>query len=201
MARTVDEARHRAKRQHILHAAAGLFAAQGYDGTSTAAICRAAETSPGNLYHYFSSKREIFAAVVTDDDNQTAEQLTAALANDDPWAGLLDFVDHLATPAAEPVVPNLVLEAMLQAYRDPELAQLLERDAQDEQAGIVALLTRAAEAGLIDPGLDAEHTASWVMTIVGVLYLRAALDESFDPAEQMPTLRLLLERFLRHEPD
>ena len=201
MARTVDEARHRAKREQILHAAAGLFAAHGFDGTSTAAICRAAGISPGNLYHYFSSKREIFAAVVTDDDDETAERLTAALADDDPWDGLLGFVDHLVAPAAEPVVPNLVLEAMLQAYRDAELARLLERDAQDEQAGVAALVTRATDAGQIAPGLDAAHAASWITTLVGMVYLRAALDEDFDPAEQMPTFHLLVERILRRRPD
>jgi hypothetical protein len=126
---------------------------------------------------------------------------SASSSSSDPWAALLGFVDHLVAAAAVPVVPNLVLEAMLQAYRDPELARLLERDAQDEQAGVAALVARATDAGVIDPALDAEHAASWVTAIVGVVYLRAALDDHFDPAEQMPTFRLLLERFLRYRPD
>jgi AcrR family transcriptional regulator len=193
----VDPVRHRARRRHIMNAAAGLFATRGFDGTTTAEICRAAQMSAGNLFHYFSSKREIFAAIVTDEDHETAERLAAAHADHDPWAGLVGFVDHLAAPAAVPHVPGLVVEAMLQAYRDPQLAELLERDAEDEQAGISSLLTRAAGAGQIDATLDPQHTASWITTLVGALYLRAALDDGFDPAVEMPTLRLILERFLR----
>jgi hypothetical protein len=74
---------------------------------------------------------------------------------------------------------------------------LLERDAEDEQAGIASLLTRAAGAGQIDATLDRQHTASWITTLVGALYLRAALDDGFDRAVEMPTLRLILWRFLR----
>ncbi|MGH3785621.1 MAG: TetR/AcrR family transcriptional regulator, partial [Pseudonocardiaceae bacterium] len=33
--RTVDPVKHRAKRQHIVNAAAELFATQGFDGTTT----------------------------------------------------------------------------------------------------------------------------------------------------------------------
>lgn len=199
--RKVDPVKHRARRRHIMSAAAELFATRGLDGTTTAEICRAAEMSSGNLFHYFSSKRDIFAAIVTnDDDNETAERLAAAQADDDPWAGLVGFVDHLAAPATEPHVPGLVVEAMLQAYRDPELAELLERDAQDEQGGIVSLLIRAADAGQIDAALDPEQAASWVMALIGAFYLRAATDDGFDTGQEMPMLRLILQRFLRAEP-
>jgi AcrR family transcriptional regulator len=160
MARTVDSDKHRAKRQQIMHAAAALSANRGFEATTTAQICAAAQISAGNLFHYFSSKRELFAAILTDD---TARMLTAALAAEDPLSGLLDFTDHLAAAAAEPIVPGLVLEAMLQAQRDPDLARLLGDDAESEQARIVALLTRAAAAGAIDTPLDVEETAAWIM--------------------------------------
>jgi AcrR family transcriptional regulator len=201
VARTVDPAKHRARRQQILDAAAGVFAARGFDGTSIADICNAAGTSPGNLYHYFPSKRDIFAAVLTGGGAETAEQLAAAMAGDDPWEALLDFVHHLTVSATAPGVPNLVLEALLQAYRDPELAQLLDRDAQDEEAGVLALLTRAADADLIDPHLDLHQTAGWIMALVGAVYTRAATEEGFDPVAQLPMLRLTLARLLRATPD
>ncbi|QBI19882.1 TetR/AcrR family transcriptional regulator [Egibacter rhizosphaerae] len=196
MARTVDPQRHRARREHILHAAAELFAAKGFDGTSVSDICRAAGISTGNLFHYFASKREVFAALLRDGTTATEEALVAALADDDPWEALLGFVDHLVAPAAEPLVPGLVLEAMLQAKRDPELAELLAHDADDERAGVVAILDRSVEAGMLDVSLDVDHTADWVMAMVGAVYLRAATDERFDAAAQRTTLRLTVERFL-----
>ncbi|GCB48387.1 hypothetical protein [Streptomyces sp. NL15-2K] len=53
---------------------------------------------------------------------------------DDPWVALLDTVDLLAAPATEPLVPALVMEAMIQAYRDPELEALLSREQDEERA-------------------------------------------------------------------
>lgn len=197
--RKVDPVKHEARRQHIIDAAAGLFAARGFEGTTTAEICKAAGMSAGNVFHYFSSKREIFYAIFVDDVDETAGHLAAAHASDDPLAALLGFVDHLAAPATVPHVPALVLEAMLQAFRDPELARLLGGQGEDEEAGVTSLLVRAADAGQIDPELDPADTASWVMAMVGALYLRAATDEDFDPTAQLPTLRLILQRFLRGE--
>ncbi|MCW8216572.1 MULTISPECIES: TetR/AcrR family transcriptional regulator [Streptomyces] len=197
--RTVDPARHRARRQHIVNTAAELFAARGFERTTTAEICKAAGMSAGNLFHYFPNKRAIFHAVFEDeDDNATkAERLSAARAADDPWAALLDTVDLLTVPAIEPLVPALVMEAMIQAYRDPDLEVLLSRDNDEERSTVTTLLRNAAAAGQIDPALDPDDTAAWVMALIAALYTSAATDPSFSPADQLPTLRLILQRFLR----
>lgn len=198
--RTVDPARHQARRRHIINAAAELFAAKGFERTTTAEICKAAGMSAGNLFHYFPNKRAIFHAVFEDDEHDgatKAERLAAARTADDPWTALLDTVDLLAAPAMEPLVPALVMEAMVQAYRDPELEVLLSRDNDEEQSTILTLLRNAAAAGQIDPALDPDDTAAWVMALIAALYTSAATDPSFSPAAQLPTLRLILHRFLR----
>jgi AcrR family transcriptional regulator len=198
--RTVDPARHQARRRHIINAAAELFAAKGFERTTTAEICKAAGMSAGNLFHYFPNKRAIFHAVFEGDEHDgatKAEHLAAARTADDPWTALLDTVDLLAAPATEPLVPALVMEAMVQAYRDPELEALLSRDNEEEQSTIITLLHNAAAAGQIDPALDPGGTAAWVMALIAALYTSAATDPSFSPADQLPTLRLILHRFLR----
>ncbi|MFC1230467.1 TetR/AcrR family transcriptional regulator [Streptomyces prasinus] len=198
--RTVDPARHQARRRHIINAAAELFAAKGFERTTTAEICKAAGMSAGNLFHYFPNKRAIFHAVFEGDEHDgatKAERLAAARTADDPWTALLDTVDLLAAPATEPLVPALVMEAMVQAYRDPELEALLSCDNEEEQSTIITLLHNAAAAGQIDPALDPDGTAAWVMALIAALYTSAATDPSFSPADQLPTLRLILHRFLR----
>jgi AcrR family transcriptional regulator len=198
MARTVDPEKYRAKRQQIMYAAAELFATQGYQATTVAQICDAAGMSAGNLFHYFSSKRDLFAAIITDEgDDDTAQRLAAARNAHDPLAGLLDFIDHIAAPVAEPTLPGLVLEAMLQASRDPQLARLMGDDSDAEQAAVAELLARAAQAGATDPTLDIDDTAAWIMAIVGALYLHAATDEHFDAARHLPTLRRTVQRLLQ----
>ncbi|MEV7654312.1 helix-turn-helix domain-containing protein [Streptomyces anulatus] len=197
--RTVDPAKHRARRQHIVDAAAQLFATKGFERTTTAEICRAAGMSAGNLFHYFANKRAIFLAVFEDEENDKAERLAAAETAEDPWNALLEVIDLLAAPALEPLAPHLVMEAMVQAYRDPEIEEALSRNTADEQRTVTVLLGRAAAAGRIDPELDLDTTASWVMTLIASLYTGAATDPTFKPAEQLPTLRLILTRYLRGE--
>ncbi|GAA0943939.1 TetR/AcrR family transcriptional regulator [Actinocorallia libanotica] len=199
--RTVDPARHQARRRQIVHAAAELFAAKGFERTTTAEICRAAGTSTGNLFHYFPNKKAVFLAVFEEDGEEKREALARAQAGDDPWRALLEVVNLLAAPAAEPLVPPLVMEAMVQAYRDPEVEAALERDNEQELAALTALLAKAAAAGRIDPGLDPRGTATWVQTLIGSLYTAAAGDPAFKPAEQLPVLHLILRRFLRAVPE
>ena len=47
-------------RQKILQAAASLFGRQGFHGTSTRDIAKAAGVSLGNIYNHFSTKEELF---------------------------------------------------------------------------------------------------------------------------------------------
>jgi TetR/AcrR family transcriptional repressor of mexJK operon len=52
------------KRQLVLHAAAGLFIAQGYGPVSMDAIARAAGVSKATLYAHFGSKDQLFATII-----------------------------------------------------------------------------------------------------------------------------------------
>ncbi|WP_241518555.1 hypothetical protein [Streptomyces sp. CB03238] len=67
-----------------------------------------------------------------------AERLAAARTADDPWTALLDRVDPLAAPL-EALVSALVMDAMIQAYRDPDLEALLSRDNDEERSAIITL--------------------------------------------------------------
>lgn len=195
--RTVDPVKHAAKRRAIVDAAAGCFAAKGFERTTTADICRAAGISSGSLFHYFPSKRAVFTAIFTDDAAETAERLEAAAKTDDPLAALLDVVTELAGQFAHPAVVRLVLEAAAQAARDAEFAALVRRNDAALRDGLAVLVTRAAVAGLIDPGVAPRAAAGWVAALIDAMISRAGLDPGLDlPAEQA-ILRTILIRFLR----
>ena len=51
------------KRNHIIEAAAVVFARNGYNGTNVADIAREAQVGKGTLYEYFDSKESLFFAV------------------------------------------------------------------------------------------------------------------------------------------
>lgn len=51
-------------RAGIVEAARGLFAAQGFDGTSVRAVAREAGVDPALVHHYFDGKTGLFAEVI-----------------------------------------------------------------------------------------------------------------------------------------
>lgn len=61
------------KRRQILTGAREVFLAGGFDGASMGEIARTAGVSKGTLYVYFGSKEDLFAALVREECNQTAE--------------------------------------------------------------------------------------------------------------------------------
>ncbi|RSD19994.1 TetR/AcrR family transcriptional regulator [Amycolatopsis eburnea] len=195
--RTVDPAKHAAKRRAIVDAAAGCFAEKGFERTTTADICRAAGISSGSLFHYFPSKRAVFTAIFTDDAVETAERLEAAAKAADPWAALLDVVAELAGQLAHPAVVRLVLEAAAQAARDDEFAELIHRNDSALRDGLAVLVERAEDAGLIDPGIAPRAAAGWVAGLLDAMISRASLDPGLDLAAEQAILRTILIRFLR----
>ena len=64
-----------AKRRQILEGARRVFLRDGFDGASMNEVARAAGVSKGTLYVYFTSKEELFAALLRDEKVDQAEQL------------------------------------------------------------------------------------------------------------------------------
>jgi AcrR family transcriptional regulator len=55
-----------ARREQILKTALKLFAAQGFDATSTRQIAREVGTAEGLIFHYFPTKASLLAAILED---------------------------------------------------------------------------------------------------------------------------------------
>ncbi|ONI90021.1 TetR family transcriptional regulator [Saccharothrix sp. ALI-22-I] len=195
--RTVDPAKREAKRLQILEAAARCFARKGFGQTRTADICAEAGMSPGNLFYYFGSKQDIFAAVVEQDGADT-EALFADLSAAEPWDALTKFFDLVIALAADAEYARLTLEISAQAHRDERIAALVATNDQLVRSGLADLVDRATEAGRIDPGLDPTTTATWLAALVDGLFNRVAVDASFVPKRERETLQLVLTRLLRH---
>lgn len=142
------------RRDEILAAAADLFARRGYFGASMRDIAAAVGLLPGSLYHHFTSKEELFAAV---HERAVAEfhlALDEAIGSErDPWLRLRAAVmAHLSVllgnPSAAAIVGPQVLEL------DPKLAARLtaDRDRYERRfASLIAALPlpRSADRHLL----------------------------------------------------
>ena len=62
------------KREEILDAAEKLFAAKGFDNTSTGDILDAVGIARGTLYYHFKSKEDILDAMIERITNQMVEK-------------------------------------------------------------------------------------------------------------------------------
>ena len=73
----------------ILDAAARLFRAQGFQGTSVRDIVRAVDMLPGSLYYHFATKEELLAEVYAEGVRRISARVSAAIGPlADPWARL-----------------------------------------------------------------------------------------------------------------
>jgi AcrR family transcriptional regulator len=193
--RTVNPERHARRRGSILEAAAALFAEHGFDRTTTAAICASAGIGSGTLFHYFPDKAAIFRALFADDLLET-RTLVDGLDETDSLAAIFTLVEHRTADAGSPLVPGLVVAAIVRASQDPEFAALIEEDEMLLRKTFARLLRSAQAQRQVDAGLDVHRTARWLCGLVDALYFQAD-GTAFDAARDREMLRLIIRRMLQ----
>jgi len=120
------------RRRRILECAKGVFARRGYHETNISHICEAMGIARGTLYQYFTSKKDVFAAIVED----MLARIRTAVASE-PVVRI--------PPGFRPTRPQ-VLE-----YTAASLRRVLEAVFADEAS--LRILVR--EAVGLDVGIDA----------------------------------------------
>lgn len=94
----------------IIATARRLFAASGYEGTSTEAVLEESGVSRGALYHHFENKQALFAAVLEAVEIDVTAATARARANvGDPVKALRAAFDSFLEMACEPEVRQIVL--------------------------------------------------------------------------------------------
>ncbi|MFG1705266.1 TetR family transcriptional regulator [Nonomuraea sp. M3C6] len=131
-------------RERLLRAAAEVFAERGYDGTRVADIAAAAGVSNGALYAHFGSKAKLLVAAL----RAHGPRLLASLFAADPDRSIADLLIAVGRrlPHRREAGGYLIVEALVAARRDEEVAQPM-RDYVGERAGWLAGLVRVAQGG------------------------------------------------------
>jgi AcrR family transcriptional regulator len=97
-------------RERIIATARRLFAAAGYEGTSTETVLQESSVSRGALYHHFENKEALFAAVLDAVEADIATATARAAANiADPVEALRAAFDAFLGLACDPEVRQIVL--------------------------------------------------------------------------------------------
>ena len=151
----------------ILSAAKQLFAARGYENTSTVAIARMAGTSESQLMKHFGSKEGLLEAIF-----------------DNGWSALASHVSQIDAQASPRQKLRLLLELMLAGMdRDPELKQLLLLEGRRiRKEGQMVMITAGflQFIGVLDDILGQMRAASQLRPDLNTDALRSALMGMFE---------------------
>lgn len=116
MRKQPQQRRSREMVDRIVAAGRAVLAEEGYDACSTNRIAARAGVSPGSIYQYFPDKAAIVAAVIDRWSDETAERVTASLA------------DRVGEPGGAGMV-RATVEALLSALAaDPELLRVVSEE-------------------------------------------------------------------------
>ena len=195
MARTVDPARHEARRLVIIDAALTVFAERGYDGATTAEICRRAGIGSGTFFHYFPTKLDLLLAILTLGMQEVREQAELYADRTDPLGVLLEIVERGADEAADPRVPGFV-RAVGGIMHQPDVAAKLDEDAQVQRDLLRPWVEKAQRAGEIRTDLTAHRITSWLYLLTDGFLGRIATEENFTAQGEKATLVDTARRFL-----
>lgn len=161
-------------RERLLAAAAAVFARLGYAKASISDITAEAELSSGSIYAHFGSKAELFVATLRAHSAREIEHLL----------GGGDAIDVAALIAARGATldrrtareGSLVVEAIVAAKHDPQVAGLLRQAFGDREQRFSTLLRAAQDAGGIDATVSSDAAARLILVIALGSLLVAALD-------------------------
>jgi AcrR family transcriptional regulator len=112
--RTPRQSRAHETVEAVVEAAARLLVESGYDRTSTNAIARRAGVSVGSLYQYFSSKEEVYRAVVKRHREEVLPVIAEALDRmEDPQCDIVELSLRLMRDMAKVNARNPQLMAAI----------------------------------------------------------------------------------------
>jgi AcrR family transcriptional regulator len=183
------ERRRQQTREHLLAAAAQVFAERGFHGASLDAVAAAAGFSKGAVYSNFKNKDDLFLALLEATYSREMESLRATLEASDVPADtrLGDFLPLILGGVTQPLMPEnwsvLYMEFALFAMRNPVARRKL---AELDEANISAVAGLIAKQRTRDSLADLE-SAERVARIVealfrGIWFMKALDPDSVDEA-------------------
>lgn len=158
------------RRRQLLDTAAKLFAERGYAGATTSELARAAGVTEPIIYRHFSSKRELFIALIDETGEETIAQWQDALAQcPDPGDRLRLLI------GANPMIASrgqgvyrVIVQAMTE-ITDPEILAAITRHMEALHDFMADQVRLAQESGQVSKRFSPGITA-WMLMHLGLGY-------------------------------
>lgn len=199
MARTVNPLRHEARRLQIIDAGITCFAAHGYDGATTALICRTAGIGSGTFFHYFPTKQGLLLGILELGTAESRAWFEGRSEDEDPVAVLDAYVAQAVEDYADPRIAGFI-RAVGAVMMQPDVAAALAEDERVRAEGLLPWVARAQERGRIRADLPPERLLEWIVLIVDGFAVRITESEGFDARLEAEVLPDAVRRLLAREP-
>ncbi|MBA5870087.1 MAG: TetR family transcriptional regulator [Nitrospira sp. CR2.1] len=186
----------RDRQASLISSAASLFAAKGFNGTTTKEIAKAAGVSEALVFKYFPTKRALYAAILAEKAtlSELLNAVEAVASRRDDYRVFTLIAGYRIRPGADPTMLRLLLFSALEGH---ELADMFfgkqHRVFYDYLAGYIR--TRIDEGAFrpIDPLLAAR-------AFIGMVVHHRLLHEIFEVPLHCPhkdIVRTYVELFLK----
>ncbi|QXH56093.1 TetR/AcrR family transcriptional regulator [Pseudomonas maumuensis] len=161
-----------------LATATDLFWQSGYAATGLRHLLKAMDIGEGSFYNTLGSKKQLYLACLERYEHEVVdERIQVLLAAPSAAAGIRGFFDRVLARLDDPATPSrmCMLAAMQSAevLADAELRERAERGLTDLQALIRERLREDIERGLLPGTLDADASASLIVTYLQGLWRTA----------------------------
>ena len=189
----------RARREHILDAAEVCFARAGFHRTTMQDICKEALISPGALYVYFNSKEDLIAGLAERDRSDFAERFADLSAATDLMQSLSELGNHYfdEEPAHK---RTMCLEIGLESTRNPKVGEIYRSVDRYVHGSFEKLFAALQAEGRIAPDVDIPTLTKLFSVIGDGMFMRRALDPTFDARALVPAVMALIGKLLNVQP-
>jgi TetR/AcrR family transcriptional regulator len=154
----------------VLECACGIFSAGSYRGTTTAEIARQAGVTEPVLYRHFTSKRDLYLAVL-EESWRRLRALWQRVVEEEPdprfWVGAMGRA-YLESKDSKVLCAELWIQALTEASGDPEIRKLLRKQMREVHAFVSDVIRRSQQAGGVFPERDPSAEA-WIFISIGLL--------------------------------
>jgi len=162
--RAKPQPRARATRLAILTAAAEHFARNGYHATSLDSVLADSGGTKGALYFHFASKEALARAVIAEMVQGWGDLRKQVSGRGlDPLSALLALVDEVIAR----LIDNPIARGGMRLLNDlPMLAQDTPGQYGVAERDVLALLSKAAQAGLLRDGIEPALVARQIVAVI-----------------------------------
>jgi TetR/AcrR family transcriptional repressor of uid operon len=188
------------RRSAILDAFERCIVRGGFHRTTMQDVAKEASMSAGNLYRYFESKDALVSGLCERDRERFGADFQHVATAPDVMGALValgrkHFVEEERSRCIQ------FMEIWAEATRNPAVAAVCASMDREVNQLLVQIIDAAKEAGQVSPDIDSAALVFTLSSLGDGLFMRRALDPTFDPEQGFKILLAVMNGILTHRID